>query len=58
MNFDIVKLKLKRDNVIDTNIQNGIIKLKDRINKLETFFNTRFNIIENSVNEVLKTILQ
>ena len=58
MNSDLVKLKIKSDSVIDINIQNEIIKLKDRMDKLETLCNTRFNIIENSMNELLKTILQ
>jgi len=58
LNSDIFKLEVKRDNVIDINIRNEIVILKDRMNNSETLFNTRCNIIENSTNAVLKTILQ
>ena len=44
--------------MIDIDLQNEIIKLKDRVNSLETLLNTRFNIIDNSINEILKTKLQ
>ena len=44
--------------MIDIDIQNEIIRLKDRVNNLETLLNTRFNIVEISINELLKTILQ
>ena len=44
--------------MIAIDIQNEIIKLKDRMNILETLFNTKFIIIENSTNELLKTLLQ
>ena len=44
--------------MIDVNNPFEIIRLKDRMNNSEALFNTRFNIIENSINEVLKTILQ
>ena len=36
MNSDLVKLRVKRDNVIDINIQNEITRLKDRMNILGT----------------------
>ena len=42
---------------VDPVNKNETIRLKDRKNKLETVFNPRFNIIENSMNELLKTIL-
>ena len=42
--------------MIDIDIQNEIIKLKDRVNKWETLLNTRFNIIEISNNELFKTL--
>ena len=58
MNSDLVKLKVKRNDGIDIDMQNEIIRVKDRINNIETLFNTRFNIIENPINELLKTILQ
>ena len=54
---DLIKLKVNRDTVIDIDIQNEIIRLKDRMNNLETSFNPRFNIIEFPINELLKTIL-
>ena len=50
MSSDLVKLKVKRDAVIDIDIQNEIIILKDRVDSLETLFKTRFNIIENLMN--------
>ena len=49
--------KVKSDAVIDIDIQNEIIRLKDRVNNLETLSKTRFHIIENSTNELLTTIL-
>ena len=58
MNSDLVKVKVKNDVVIDIDIQNEIIRLKDRVDTLETLLNTRFNIIEISINELLKTTLQ
>ena len=58
MNSDLVKLEVKSGVVTDIDIQNEIVRLKDRMSNLETVFNTRFNIIENSINELLKTILQ
>ena len=36
LNSDLVKLKIKSDAVIDIDIQNQIIRLKDRVNNLET----------------------
>ena len=50
MTSDLVKLKVKSDNVIDTDIHNEIIKLKIRMNDLEALLNTRFRIIENGMN--------
>ena len=58
MHSYLVKLKVKSDALIDIDIQNEIIRLKDRVNNLETLSKTRFNIIENSINELLKAILQ
>ena len=58
MNPDLVKLKVTSDVVIDIDIQNEIIRLKGRVNSLETFLQTKSNIIENPINEFLKTILQ
>jgi len=58
MNSDLVKVKVKSDIVIGIDIQNEIIRLKDKMNNLETLFNTRLNIIENPINELLRTILQ
>ena len=51
-------LKIKSDAVIDIDIQNEIIRWKKRVSKLETLFETRFHIVEHSVNELLKRILQ
>ena len=58
MNSDLVKVKVKSDIVIGIDIQNEIIRLKDKMKNLETLFNTRLNIIENPINELLRTILQ
>ena len=57
MNSDLVKVKVKSDVVIDIDIQNEVIRLKDRMNNSEALLNANFNIIE-MPNEVLKTILQ
>jgi hypothetical protein len=57
MDADLVEVKVKSDAVIDRHL-NEIIRLKDRVNNLETLLNTRFNIIDISINELLKTILQ
>ena len=56
MNSDLVKLKVKSDVVIGIDIQNEIMRLKDRLNNLETLLNTRFNMIEISSNEVFQTL--
>ena len=58
MNSDLIKLKVKSDSVIDLDIQNEIVRLKDRMINSETVLNTRFNTIEISINALLKTILQ
>ena len=58
MNSDFIKLKEKNNNVVDINIHNESIRRKDRINNLKTLSNRRFNIIENSINELLETLLQ
>ena len=58
MNSDLVKLKVKSNSVIDIDIQNESIRLKDKVNNSETLLNTRFNIIDISSNELQKTILQ
>ena len=57
MNSYLIKLNIKSDNVIDTEIQNEIIKLKYRMDDLESLLNTRFGIIENGINELMKTII-
>ena len=44
--------------MIDIDIQNESIRLKDKMNTSETLLNTRFNIIDISINEVQKAILQ
>ena len=41
MNSDLVQLKVQSDAVIDIEIQNEIIRLKDRVNSLETLFKTK-----------------
>ena len=58
MDSDLIKLKVKGANVIDTDIQNEIIKLQHRMNDLESVLNTRFRSIENGVDELVKTIMQ
>ena len=58
MNSDLVKLKVKSDVVIDTDIQNEIIRLQGSVNNLETLLKSRFNTIEISSYEILKTILK
>ena len=58
MNSGLVKLKVKSNSVIDIDIQNESIRLKDKMNTSETLLNTRFNIIDISINEVQKAILQ
>ena len=58
MNSELVKLKVKSDIGVDIHIQHEIIRLKGRMNNLEALFNTRFNNIENSSNEFLKTVLK
>ena len=55
MNSDVVK-KVKSDAVNDIDIQNEIMRLKDRVDNLETILNTRYNIIEKIINELLRTI--
>ena len=57
MNSYSVQLKVQSDIVIDIDIQSETVRLKERMNNLETLLNTRFSIIENSINELLKTIL-
>jgi len=58
MNSDLVKLKVKSNSVIDLDIQNESIRLKDKMNNSETLLNTRFDIIDISIKELQKTILQ
>ena len=53
---DLMELKIKNDSVVDTDSQNEIIKLTCRVNDLESVLNTRFGIIENGINELMKTI--
>ena len=36
MNSVLIKVKIKSDSVIDMDIQNDIVRLKDRMNSLET----------------------
>ena len=47
--FRLVKLKVKSKSVIDIDIQNESIRLKDRMNNLEPLLNTKFDIIEISM---------
>ena len=58
MSSDLVKLKVRSDNVIDTDIHNEIIKFKNRMNDLEAFLNTRFRIIGHGINELMKARIQ
>ena len=58
MNSYLIKFRIRNDNEIDTDIQNEIIKLTYRMNGLESLLKARFRIIENEINEVLKTIMQ
>ena len=58
MNSDLVKLNVKSGNVTDKDIHHGIIKLKVRMTDLQALLNTRFRIIENGINELMKTIIQ
>ena len=44
--------------MVDVDIQSEIIRLKDRVNNLETLLNSRFSRIEISINELMKTLLQ
>ena len=53
-----VNIKVKSGNVIDAYIHNEIIKLKIRINYLEALLNTRLRIIENGIDELIKTIIE
>ena len=46
INSDLVKLKIKSDEVIDIDIQNEIIRLKDRVNNLETSVHTRLILLK------------
>ena len=57
MNSYSVQLKVQSDIVIDIDIQSETVRLKEWMNSLETLSNTRFSIIENSIIELLKTIL-
>ena len=56
LNSDLVKVKVKSDAVSDIDIQNEIIRLKCRVDNLETILNTIYNIIENLSNELWRTI--
>ena len=47
MNSNLVKLKIKNDNMVDTDIHHESIELKFRTNDLEALLNTRFRTIEN-----------
>jgi hypothetical protein len=58
MNHNLTKLKVKSDAVVDVDIQSEIIRLKDRVNNLETLLNSRFSRIEISINVLMKTLLQ
>ena len=49
MDSDLLKLKVQSDAVSDIDIQNEIIRLKDRMNKLETVFNEIFNSLKISL---------
>lgn len=58
MNHNLTKLRIKSDAVVDVDIQSEIIRMKDRLNNLETLLNSRFSKIEISINELMKTLLQ
>ena len=58
MNSYLVQLQVKSEAVSDIDIQNETIRLEDRVNSSETVLNTRCNIFEISINELLKTMLQ
>ena len=58
MHRDLTKLKIKSDAVVDVDIQSEIIRLKDRVNNLETLLNSRFSRIEISIHELMKTLSQ
>ena len=58
MNHNLTKLRIKSDAVVDVYIQSEIIRMKDRLNNLETLLNSRFSRIEISINELMKTLLQ
>ena len=57
MNSDLVKLN-KSGSVLDIDIQNEIIRSEQRMNNIETLLDPGSNIIETSMNELLKTIMQ
>ena len=44
--------------MVDVDIQSEIIRLKDRVNNLETLLNSRFSRIEISIHELMKTLSQ
>ena len=58
MNHNLIKLIIKSDAVIDVYIQSEIIRMKDRLNNLETLLNSRFSIIGISINELMIILLQ
>ena len=54
MNSDLVKLKEKSDAMIDIDIQNETIRLKDRVNNLKTLLNTKLILLNFQVMSYLK----
>ncbi len=57
MNHRLVKLRIKSDAVVDVYIQSEIIRMKYRLNNLETLLNSRCSKIEISIHELMKTLL-
>ena len=46
MNSDLIKLKEQSDAVIDIDIQTEVIRLKDRVNNLETLLNKQLILLK------------
>ena len=44
--------------MIETDFHNEIVKLKIKTNDFEALLNTRFRVIGNGINELMKTILE
>ena len=56
MNHNLTKLKIKSDAVVDVYVQSEIIRLKDRVNNLETLLNSRFSRLDISIHELMKIL--